>query len=278
MLKADIQLRLSRLDLDAAFSVESGEVVALLGPERVREVDHPAGPDGPAAARRGPGGAGRHGPGRPRPAHQGPAGEPAHRPDVPGLPAVPAPERGGERGVRPAGPRAPTRRPRGRGRRRRWPGWAWRAPWPRPARARCPAASSSAWRMARALVTEPKLLLLDEPLAALDVSTKTDVRRLLREALRHSEAANVLVTHDLLDAVALGDRMVVIGDGKIVQTGTPAEVTVASPLPLRRRPGRRQPAAGHRPRHGAGRRRRRAARHRQSPRAGPSWPPSRRPR
>jgi molybdate transport system ATP-binding protein len=79
--------------------------------------------------------------------------------------------------------------------------------------------------MARALVTDPKLLLLDEPLAALDVSTKTDVRRLLREVLRRSEAANVLVTHDLLDAVALGDRMVVIENGGIVQTGTPAEVT-----------------------------------------------------
>jgi molybdate transport system ATP-binding protein len=79
--------------------------------------------------------------------------------------------------------------------------------------------------MARALVTDPKLLLLDEPLAALDVSTKTDVRRLLREVLRRSEAANVLVTHDLLDAVALSDRMVVIEDGGIVQTGTPAEVT-----------------------------------------------------
>jgi molybdate transport system ATP-binding protein len=79
--------------------------------------------------------------------------------------------------------------------------------------------------MARALVTDPKLLLLDEPLAALDVSTKTDVRRLLREVLRHSPAANVLVTHDLLDAVALGDRMVVLQDGGIVQTGTPAEVT-----------------------------------------------------
>jgi len=65
--------------------------------------------------------------------------------------------------------------------------------------------------MARALVTDPKLLLLDEPLAALDVSTKTDVRRLLREVLSQSDAANVLVTHDLLDAVALGDRMVVIG-------------------------------------------------------------------
>jgi molybdate transport system ATP-binding protein len=79
--------------------------------------------------------------------------------------------------------------------------------------------------MARALVTDPKLLLLDEPLAALDVSTKTDVRRLLRQVLRESSAANVLVTHDLLDAVALGDRMVVIENGGIVQTGTPAEVT-----------------------------------------------------
>jgi len=79
--------------------------------------------------------------------------------------------------------------------------------------------------MARALVTDPKLLLLDEPLAALDVSTKTDVRRLLRDVLRQSSAANVLVTHDLLDAVALGDRMVVIENGTVVQTGTPAEVT-----------------------------------------------------
>ena len=79
--------------------------------------------------------------------------------------------------------------------------------------------------MARALVTDPKLLLLDEPLAALDVSIKTNVRRLLREVLRQSNAANILVTHDLLDAVALGDRMMVIEDGAIVQTGTPAEVT-----------------------------------------------------
>jgi molybdate transport system ATP-binding protein len=79
--------------------------------------------------------------------------------------------------------------------------------------------------MARAMVTEPKLLLLDEPLAALDVSTKTDVRRQLRAALRESHAANVMVTHDLLDAVALADRMFVIEDGGIAQSGTPAEVT-----------------------------------------------------
>jgi molybdate transport system ATP-binding protein len=79
--------------------------------------------------------------------------------------------------------------------------------------------------MARALVTNPKLLLLDEPLAALDASTKTDIRRVLRQVLRESSAANMLVTHDLLDAVALGDRMVVIENGEVVQTGTPAEVT-----------------------------------------------------
>jgi molybdate transport system ATP-binding protein len=79
--------------------------------------------------------------------------------------------------------------------------------------------------MARALVTEPRLLLLDEPLAALDVSTKNDLRRHLRTVLRSSRAANVLVTHDLLDAVALADRMVVIENGGIVQAGTPAEVT-----------------------------------------------------
>jgi molybdate transport system ATP-binding protein len=78
--------------------------------------------------------------------------------------------------------------------------------------------------MARALVTEPKMLLLDEPLAALDASTKSEVRSLLRSVLRISPAANVLVTHDLLDALALASRMVVLENGKIVQQGTPGEV------------------------------------------------------
>jgi molybdate transport system ATP-binding protein len=78
--------------------------------------------------------------------------------------------------------------------------------------------------MARALITDPKLLLLDEPLAALDVSTKAEIRRHLRSVLRQSTAANVMVTHDLLDALALADRMAVIESGTIVQTGTPADV------------------------------------------------------
>lgn len=62
-------------------------------------------------------------------------------------------------------------------------------------------------------------------MAALDVSTKTGISHQLRTILGESRAANVLVTHDLLDAVALADKMVVIENGAIVQTGTPAEVT-----------------------------------------------------
>jgi molybdate transport system ATP-binding protein len=113
--------------------------------------------------------------------------------------------------------------------------------------------------MARALVTDPKLLLLDEPLAALDVSTKTDVRRLLREVLRQSSAANVLVTHDLLDAVALSDRMIVIQDGGIVQTGTPAEVTARPRSDYVADLTERQPPARDGPGHAARTRRRRPA-------------------
>src|SRR5262249_1475034 len=53
----------------------------------------------------------------------------------------------------------------------------------------------------------------------------SEVRSLLRTVLRESSAANVLVTHDLLDALALASRMVIIENGKIVQEGTPGEVT-----------------------------------------------------
>ena len=66
-------------------------------------------------------------------------------------------------------------------------------PWSRPARARCPAASSSAWPWPRPGDRAQAAASRRAP-AALDLSTKTYVRRLLREALRQSEAANVLVT------------------------------------------------------------------------------------
>ncbi|MBI4935839.1 MAG: ABC transporter ATP-binding protein [Actinobacteria bacterium] len=78
--------------------------------------------------------------------------------------------------------------------------------------------------LARALAFRPSLLLLDEPLAALDAATRGDVRRDLRRHLDGFEGATVFVTHDPVDAYALADRVVVIEDGAIVQQGTLAEV------------------------------------------------------
>ena len=78
--------------------------------------------------------------------------------------------------------------------------------------------------LARALVTEPRLMLLDEPLAALDAGTRLDVRADLRRRLAEFDGATVVVTHDAVDAFVLADRLVVMEDGRVVQTGTPAEV------------------------------------------------------
>ena len=79
--------------------------------------------------------------------------------------------------------------------------------------------------LARALATEPRLLLLDEPLAALDAGTRTTVRRDLRRHLREFDGATVLVTHDALDALALADRVVILEHGRVTQAGPLAEVT-----------------------------------------------------
>ncbi|MFE2426167.1 ABC transporter ATP-binding protein [Streptomyces sp. NPDC059373] len=78
--------------------------------------------------------------------------------------------------------------------------------------------------LARALATHPRLLLLDEPLAALDARTRLDVRAELRRHLAAFEAVAVLVTHDPLDAMVLADRLVVVEGGRVVQEGTPADI------------------------------------------------------
>ncbi|MEU1164120.1 ABC transporter ATP-binding protein [Streptomyces sp. NPDC005921] len=78
--------------------------------------------------------------------------------------------------------------------------------------------------LARALATRPRLLLLDEPLAALDARTRLDVRSQLRRHLAEFEAVAVLVTHDPLDAMVLADRLIVIEEGRVVQEGTPADI------------------------------------------------------
>ena len=79
--------------------------------------------------------------------------------------------------------------------------------------------------LARAMAGDPRLLLLDEPLAALDAATRTEVRRDLRRHLASFEGTRLLVTHDPLEAIALADRLVVLEEGKVTQTGTPAEVS-----------------------------------------------------
>jgi molybdate transport system ATP-binding protein len=78
--------------------------------------------------------------------------------------------------------------------------------------------------LARALVTEPRLLLLDEPLAALDASTRIEVRAALRHHLADYPGTTVLVTHDPLDAMVLADRLLVLEDGGVVQAGKPLEI------------------------------------------------------
>ncbi|GGY30965.1 ABC transporter ATP-binding protein [Streptomyces djakartensis] len=78
--------------------------------------------------------------------------------------------------------------------------------------------------LARALAARPRLLLLDEPLAALDARTRLDVRAQLRHHLADFEAVAVLVTHDPLDAMVLADRLVVLEDGHVVQEGTPSGI------------------------------------------------------
>jgi molybdate transport system ATP-binding protein len=82
--------------------------------------------------------------------------------------------------------------------------------------------------LARALAREPAVLLLDEPLAALDAHTKAEVRSELHELLRELALPTLLVTHDYEDAAALADEVGVIVDGTLRQLASPAEL-VARP-------------------------------------------------
>ncbi len=79
--------------------------------------------------------------------------------------------------------------------------------------------------LARALAIEPRLLLLDEPLSALDAATRTQVRSELRRQLAAAPGVRLLVTHDPVDALALADRLVVLEHGRVTQAGSAAEVT-----------------------------------------------------
>ncbi len=82
--------------------------------------------------------------------------------------------------------------------------------------------------VARALAADPALLLLDEPMAALDVAVAPALRQLLRRVLRDARRTALLVTHDILDALSLADRVIVLEAGRVVEDG-PTRAVLTSP-------------------------------------------------
>lgn len=76
----------------------------------------------------------------------------------------------------------------------------------------------------RALVREPKVFLFDEPLANLDLAERVRMRRIIADTVKASGAATIYVTHDQSEAMAIGDRIAVIDDGRLQQLGTSADV------------------------------------------------------
>jgi ABC-type Fe3+/spermidine/putrescine transport system ATPase subunit len=89
--------------------------------------------------------------------------------------------------------------------------------------------------LARALVNRPRVLLLDEPLSALDLKIRLEMEAELRRVHRETGATFVYVTHDQREALALSDRIVVFDQGRIEQVGAPAEIyrSPASPFAAR---------------------------------------------
>lgn len=81
--------------------------------------------------------------------------------------------------------------------------------------------------IARALAAEPDVLLLDEPLAGLDVAAAAGIRAVLRKIVSQNSRPTILVTHDLLDVVTLADRVLVLEAGRIAEIGPVAEVLAA---------------------------------------------------
>ena len=79
--------------------------------------------------------------------------------------------------------------------------------------------------LARALSIEPAVLLLDEPLAAVDAAARAELRHLLRSELRRYPGARLIVTHDPVEAAALADHLIVLEDGTITQQGPLVDVT-----------------------------------------------------
>jgi molybdate transport system ATP-binding protein len=80
--------------------------------------------------------------------------------------------------------------------------------------------------LARALILEPRLLLLDEPLSSLDIENRTEARHLLMSVLEDVDGVKIIVTHDPVEALGMADRLAIMEAGRIVQIGAPGEISV----------------------------------------------------
>jgi putative spermidine/putrescine transport system ATP-binding protein len=85
--------------------------------------------------------------------------------------------------------------------------------------------------LARALVTEPRVLLLDEPFSALDETLRAEMRELVRELQRRLKITTIFVTHDQAEAAALADRIALVLDGRIEQFAAPRDFYLAPATP-----------------------------------------------
>ena len=86
--------------------------------------------------------------------------------------------------------------------------------------------------LARAIITRPKILLMDEPLSALDAELKIGMRKEIQDIHRMTRATILYVTHDQSEALAMSDRMMIMKDGRVEQTGTPEEIFLRPRTPF----------------------------------------------
>ena len=78
--------------------------------------------------------------------------------------------------------------------------------------------------VARALAPRPRLILMDEPFSNLDYQLRLQLRRDIRDILKHEGVATIIVTHDQVEAITFSDRVILMHNGKLVQAGTPTEI------------------------------------------------------
>lgn len=89
--------------------------------------------------------------------------------------------------------------------------------------------------IARALIKHPKYILMDEPFSNVDPEMRAELRQMLRDIHKAYDATIIFVTHDLPEAFSLADRIAVLTDGKVEETGTPRQLRTAAKSELLRR-------------------------------------------